>query len=147
VRRDDLLKPDVMSEVILLGAGALAFVILILILSLSPDESLCAGLKPKPRVPPRSGPRLAGILALASVFGKLAPETFLRVGNPLQSGYRNTKEAATKSADSDYGNRAEPFDHPKITFHQGCRLAVEAWPASSRIDSALVVDFLLNAID
>jgi len=32
VRRDDLLKPDVMSEVILLGAGALVFVILILIL-------------------------------------------------------------------------------------------------------------------
>jgi hypothetical protein len=35
VRRDDLLKPDVMSEVILLGAGALAFVILILILVLA----------------------------------------------------------------------------------------------------------------
>jgi hypothetical protein len=32
VRRDDLLKPDVMSEVILLGAGALVFAILILIL-------------------------------------------------------------------------------------------------------------------
>jgi hypothetical protein len=32
MRRDDLLKPDVMSEVILLGAGALVFVILILIL-------------------------------------------------------------------------------------------------------------------
>jgi hypothetical protein len=32
VRRDELLKPDVMSEVILLGAGALVFAILILIL-------------------------------------------------------------------------------------------------------------------
>jgi hypothetical protein len=32
VRRQDLLKPDVMSEVILLGAGALVFAILILIL-------------------------------------------------------------------------------------------------------------------
>ena len=32
VRRDDLLKPDVMSEVILLGASALVLVILILIL-------------------------------------------------------------------------------------------------------------------
>ena len=32
MRRDDLLKPDVMSEVILLGAGALVFAILILIL-------------------------------------------------------------------------------------------------------------------
>ena len=32
LRRDDLLKPDVMSEVILLGAGALVFAILILIL-------------------------------------------------------------------------------------------------------------------
>ena len=32
LRRADLLKPDVMSEVILLGAGALVIVILILIL-------------------------------------------------------------------------------------------------------------------
>ena len=32
MRRQDLLKPDVMSEVILLGAGALIFVILILVL-------------------------------------------------------------------------------------------------------------------
>jgi hypothetical protein len=32
VRRADLLKTDVMSEVILLGAGALVFAILILIL-------------------------------------------------------------------------------------------------------------------
>jgi hypothetical protein len=32
LRRADLLKPDVMSEVILLGAGALVFAILILIL-------------------------------------------------------------------------------------------------------------------
>lgn len=32
MRREDLLKPDVMSKVILLGAGALVFVILILIL-------------------------------------------------------------------------------------------------------------------
>jgi len=32
VRRQDLLKPDVMSEVILLGAGALVFAVLILIL-------------------------------------------------------------------------------------------------------------------
>jgi len=32
VRREDLLKPDVVSEVILVGAGALVFVILILIL-------------------------------------------------------------------------------------------------------------------
>jgi hypothetical protein len=33
MRRDDLLKPDVVSEVILLGAGALLLVILILILA------------------------------------------------------------------------------------------------------------------
>ena len=32
VRREDLLKPDVMSEVIVLGFGALIFVILLLIL-------------------------------------------------------------------------------------------------------------------
>ena len=32
MRRDDLLKPDVMSEVILLGAGVLVFAILILVL-------------------------------------------------------------------------------------------------------------------
>ena len=32
LRRADLLKPDVMSEVILVGAGALVFLILILIL-------------------------------------------------------------------------------------------------------------------
>jgi hypothetical protein len=32
VRRQDLLKPDLMSEVILLGFGALIFVILLLIL-------------------------------------------------------------------------------------------------------------------
>jgi hypothetical protein len=32
VRREDLLKPDVMSEVILLGAGVLVCAILILIL-------------------------------------------------------------------------------------------------------------------
>jgi hypothetical protein len=32
VRREDLLKPDVMSEVILIGVGALIFVILLLIL-------------------------------------------------------------------------------------------------------------------
>ena len=32
MRRDDLLKPDVMSEVILLGAGAVVFAILLLIL-------------------------------------------------------------------------------------------------------------------
>ena len=32
LRRADLLKPDVMSEVILLGAGALLFAILVLIL-------------------------------------------------------------------------------------------------------------------
>ena len=32
VRRADLLKPDVMSEVILLAAGALVFAILVLIL-------------------------------------------------------------------------------------------------------------------
>ena len=32
MRREDLLKPDVMSEVILLGFGALIFAILLLIL-------------------------------------------------------------------------------------------------------------------
>jgi hypothetical protein len=32
MRRDDLLKPDLVSEVILLGFGALIFVILLLIL-------------------------------------------------------------------------------------------------------------------
>ena len=32
VRREDLLKPDVVSEVILIGAGALVLLILILIL-------------------------------------------------------------------------------------------------------------------
>jgi hypothetical protein len=32
MRSDDLLKPDVMSEVILLGAGVLVFAILVLIL-------------------------------------------------------------------------------------------------------------------
>jgi len=32
VRREDLLKPDLVSEVVLLGAGALVLVILILIL-------------------------------------------------------------------------------------------------------------------
>ena len=32
MRSDDLLKPDVLSEVILLGAGVLVFAILVLIL-------------------------------------------------------------------------------------------------------------------
>jgi hypothetical protein len=32
VRREDLLKPDLMSKVILVGAGALVFAILIVIL-------------------------------------------------------------------------------------------------------------------
>ena len=32
MRREDLLKPDLMSEVILVGAGALVFAILIVIL-------------------------------------------------------------------------------------------------------------------
>ena len=32
MRRDDLLKPDAMSEAILLGAGAVVLVILILVL-------------------------------------------------------------------------------------------------------------------
>jgi hypothetical protein len=32
VRREDLLKPDLISEIILLGFGALIFVILLLIL-------------------------------------------------------------------------------------------------------------------
>jgi hypothetical protein len=39
VRREDLLKPDVMSEIILLGAGALIFVILMLILVVVLTES------------------------------------------------------------------------------------------------------------
>jgi len=39
VRRQDLLKPDVMSEVILLGAGALIFVILILILVIAVTQA------------------------------------------------------------------------------------------------------------
>lgn len=34
MRREDLLKPDLMSEILLLGAGILVFVILILILVL-----------------------------------------------------------------------------------------------------------------
>jgi len=39
VRREDLLKPDVMSEIIMLGAGALIFVILMLILIVVLTES------------------------------------------------------------------------------------------------------------
>ncbi|HYK49405.1 MAG TPA: hypothetical protein VEU94_06745 [Terriglobales bacterium] len=39
MRREDLLKPDVMSEIILLGAGALIFVILMLILVVVLTES------------------------------------------------------------------------------------------------------------
>ena len=39
MRREDLLKPDVMSEIILLGAGALIFVILMLILIVVLTES------------------------------------------------------------------------------------------------------------
>ncbi len=39
MRREDLLKPDVMSEIILLGAGALIFVILVLILIVVLTES------------------------------------------------------------------------------------------------------------
>ena len=35
MRREDLLKPDLMSEVLLLGAGILVFVILLLILFLT----------------------------------------------------------------------------------------------------------------
>jgi flagellar biogenesis protein FliO len=33
VRREDLLKPDVMSEVILIGVGALIFVILLILIA------------------------------------------------------------------------------------------------------------------
>jgi hypothetical protein len=47
LRRADLLKPDVMSEVILLGAGALVFAILVLILIISSDSILSADLKPE----------------------------------------------------------------------------------------------------
>jgi hypothetical protein len=39
VRRHDLLKPDVMSEVILLGAGTLILAILILILVIAVTQS------------------------------------------------------------------------------------------------------------
>ena len=39
MRREDLLKPDVMSEVILLGAGTLILAILILILVIAVTQS------------------------------------------------------------------------------------------------------------
>jgi hypothetical protein len=95
VRRDDLLKPDVRCEVILLGSG----VILILILVLTLTQASAPVSSRSPALPPRSGRRLAGILALASVSGKLDPETLLRIGNPFQGGHGNCKQAITKSAD------------------------------------------------
>jgi hypothetical protein len=63
---------------------------------------------------------LAGILALAFVFGELDPETLLRVGNPLHGTQGHFELAIAKSTDSDSGNGAHPFDHPKIVFWHGC---------------------------
>jgi hypothetical protein len=62
---------------------------------------------------------LAGILALAFVFGELDPETLLRVGNPLHGTQGHFELAIAKSTDSDSGHCAHPFDDPETALWHG----------------------------
>ncbi len=62
---------------------------------------------------------LAGILALAFVFGELDPETLLRVRNPLHGTQGHFELAIAKSTDADGGDGPHPFDHSKIAFWNG----------------------------
>jgi hypothetical protein len=62
---------------------------------------------------------LAGTLAPALVFGELDPETLLRVANPLDRTTGHLERPIAKSTDSDGGDGAHPFDHPKITLWHG----------------------------
>jgi hypothetical protein len=59
---------------------------------------------------------LTGVFALALVLGKLNPETLLRVRNPLEGGHRNLELTIAKSAESESRNRAQPFEHTKISL-------------------------------
>jgi len=51
----------------------------------------------------RQGIGLAGVLMLAFVLGKLEPETFLCVRNPLNGGQGYIELAITKGAYSELG--------------------------------------------
>ena len=84
MRRDDLLKPDVMSEVILLGAGALVLLILILILEIGPMSTLIRWRAMTGRGE-SVDTRRAGRLATISVF-------------PPVGEYWRTRECAESSA-------------------------------------------------
>jgi hypothetical protein len=75
---------------------------------------------------PRSG--LAGVLVFALVFSELDPETLLRVGDPLHGGHGNLELPIAKSADSDSGDRAHPFDHSKIAFRHEHKFPTGAKP-------------------
>ena len=50
------------------------------------------------------------------MLGELNSKTLLCVRNPLHGGQWNLKLAIAKSADSNGGNGAQPFDNPKIAF-------------------------------
>jgi hypothetical protein len=54
--------------------------------------------------------RLISSRRFAIVFGELDPETLLRVGDPLHGGHGHLELPIAKSADSDSGDRAHPFD-------------------------------------
>jgi hypothetical protein len=54
------------------------------------------------------------IFVLALVLGKLNPEALLRVCKPLHVDPGNLEFAVARSADRSSGDRAKPFDDPKI---------------------------------
>ena len=68
----------------------------------------------------------SGWIGLARVFGKLLAKTLLRVRNPFQGGYGNAELAVAKSADSNGGNCAKPFEDPEIAFGQGAGVLLNA---------------------
>ena len=58
-------------------------------------------------------------MSLALVFIELQVEVPLRVRSLLQGPERDCKEAITKSADADSGDRAEQLDDSKVAFGHG----------------------------
>jgi len=115
LRREDLLKPDLMSEVILLGAGALVFLISDSDPCCSSDSSLCAGLKPKARL-------LYDQLAISwhpracKCAQRIGPGDSLAHRRPLQRAHRNLELAVAKGARSRRQGRCLAIDHHKIAL-------------------------------
>jgi len=50
------------------------------------------------------------------MLGKLNPKALLRVCNSPEGGHRSFELTIARSADSNYGNLTEPFEHPKIAL-------------------------------